>query len=377
MNIAAEDLKFFLEKQISFLDVRAPVEFAQGSLFGAVNIPLLENSEREKIGTVYKSEGREAAIELGLNLVNGEVRESRLSQWKEFFSQNPEAIIYCFRGGLRSQTVQKWLSEIGIHRPILVGGYKAARTFLADFVDQFCAKQDVVILSGPTGSGKTHFLNKVKAFYPVLDLEKIANHKGSAFGADFFTPQPSQANFEVQLATVLIQLNPLLGSQSLLIEDESRMVGKIVLPESLFVRMRSSKIVWIDETIDQRAKNILEDYVVSSIQKARENGRDESFVYGKFEKSIVDISRKLGGARASECLSDLKKAQDGKDIEMHLVWIRKLLNWYYDPLYLGSLDRRKPDVLFKGNQSSCFDFIKSLGEMNKMSMALDVNAKAM
>ena len=346
--------------ETAFIDVRAPVEFAIGSLPNATNLPILNDEERALIGLTYKNEGNEAAIKLGYNLVSGEVKNSRVNSWVSFIRENPESVIYCFRGGLRSQITQKWIQEAGIERPIIKGGYKRVRNFLIDEVDSISENSKMVILSGTTGSGKTKFLNEVKSFYPGLDLEALACHRGSAFGATN-TNQPSQINFENNLALFLMQFKTsALKEIPLLVEDESRLIGSRALPKSFFDRMRASPVLWIEETLEGRLNNIFEDYILNEMFD-----KDNDLVlaiFARYKASVQKISKKMGGLRTQELIGLLKKSEDdyinSNELSSNKEWIEKLLVYYYDPLYLSSLERRKANILFKGNRFECAVFLK-------------------
>lgn len=358
------------------IDVRAPVEFQQGHLPGAVNLPILNDEERALIGTIYKQQGSEAAVAKGFELISGDVKASRVAQWQSFVAANPSVVLYCFRGGKRSQITQQWLREMGIDRPLIVGGYKRARQFLMEQIEQFSSGHELLVLSGPTGSGKTELIKQVESFFPTIDLEGLARHRGSAFGATE-SPQPTQINFENQLATQLIQTAHQFSSSSrILVEDESRLIGRLSIPESFFLKLRSSKVLWLDEPLDKRIFNIFNDYIVkSAIGRAVENIprcaeesdilRGEALqVFAKFKSSLNSIRKKLGGLRTQEVLADLERAEmdflNHLQIESNKVWIEKLLRYYYDPMYLGSLERRQVTLQFKGSLSSTLDYLKSL-----------------
>lgn len=319
--------KLFLHSP-RWIDVRAPVEFEGGAIPGAVNLPLLTNDERHQIGLVYKHAGQAAAIELGHKLVGGAVRETRTQAWVNEFKQHPKAQIYCFRGGLRSQTVQGWLSESGIDAPVVAGGYKALRRFLLQSLPQSIARLNFEIVSGPTGSGKTQFL--YQSGRPFLDLEALARHRGSAFGK-LEVPQPGQADFENALAVELLKLSH--HSQPILIEDESRMIGQRLIPEALFVKMQSSPKIFVEPDFDQRVENIFKDYVLNSSLGLNQDAAK----FEQFREAIHKISRKLGGLRAQEILQDLNQSEreylTSRNLNSNRIWIAKLLKWYYDPLY--------------------------------------------
>lgn len=371
------------------IDVRAPVEFLQGSLPGSVNIPILNNEDRALVGTTYKNQGQEAAIHLGYQIVSGLVRQSRLDQWLRFVRENPRAVLYCFRGGKRSQITQQWLKEAGIERPLLAGGYKVARSFLMDTIDKFSEDGNLLVISGPTGSGKTRLIYEVGDIYPALDLEAIARHRGSAFGG-LSIPQPTQIDFENQLAVSLLKLqNRIKFEGPFVVEDESRLIGRVCLPASFFTRMRTSEVIWLDEPIEARVENIFEEYILNTAighaqqwqQRTMEPQRqlaqysvDEIAgsqevlhnqaiqIFDKYKNALQMISNKLGGKRFQEVLGDLENAQldflNMNETRSNKVWIEKLVKYYYDPLYLNSLDRRQVIPCFKGSKKDVIDYLK-------------------
>jgi tRNA 2-selenouridine synthase len=361
-KITLENFKDIVLNRKKLIDVRAPVEFAQGHIPGAVNLPILDNDERKHIGTTYKQQGREKAIEIGYRLVSGENKETKLRLWKEFVKANPDAVLYCFRGGLRSQITQQWLEEAGICLPLIDGGYKAFRHYLLEELARVVDQVQLIPISGVTGSFKTHLLQKLSENQiPIVDLEQIANHRGSSFGK--LGPQPAQAQFENQVA-----YNFILHAQQkqIYIEDESRLIGTCVVPDVVFKKIRESSIIWIEENIESRAQNILQDYVIFYLKNMDELSdlelKEKSDVlFDNFEKSLVGIKTKLGGLRFQEILADMKEAKskliEEKDFDGNLVWIVKLLKYYYDPMYEQSISKRNPNVIFKGNFDAIFKFI--------------------
>lgn len=342
------------------IDVRAPVEFAGGFLPGACNLPLLEDAERAEVGTIYKQQGQEAAIVCGHRLISGSVKEHRLQKWLSALSESPDAIIYCFRGGLRSRTVQAWLKDRGVDRPLLKGGYKAGRRFLRASIDETTRSTPFLVISGPTGSGKTAFVQNVAAFRPVVDLEYLARHRGSAFGA-MTEPQPGQVDFENNLAVELLRATPQLQGRPLVCEDESRMIGQRVVPESFFVQQRQSPIVWLEEAFDGRVENVFRDYIVHSPIGRGEESAALDCLRG-FEESARAIGRKLGGLRLAQVLGLMDQGRRdflaGRGSDVHREWISILLRDYYDPLYLRSLDRRQPRIFFRGPPAEALEKLR-------------------
>jgi tRNA 2-selenouridine synthase len=327
--------RLFLDGR-SLLDVRAPIEFKAGAAPGAVNLPLLNDNERHEIGLLYKKEGSDAAVARGNILVSGDIKKSRLQAWKDHFKKNPEGALYCFRGGLRSQTVQDWLRAEGIDVPLIEGGYKALRRYLMQAIDESLSKIPFLVVAGPTGAGKSTYLREPGRRH--LDLEALALHRGSAFGA-LEEPQPAQTDFENRLAVALLRLQD--GEGPVYVEDESRLIGKIVLPVALFDKIQSAPIHELTTPLEKRVENIFLEYVQESSLGRR--GDLRRFV--EFENAVQAISRKLGGARSVEVLADVRQARvefsEGRGLKANRVWIEKLLVWYYDPLYERALKRRR------------------------------------
>ena len=186
---------------IPLIDVRAPIEFEKGAFPHAINLAIMNDKERHLVGTAYKKSGNEAATKLGYSLVSGTIKEERMKAWKDAIQANPNALLYCFRGGSRSQISQEWLDESGINIIRLKGGYKAFRNYLLAEIEKAPQQFKPTIIGGRTGSGKTILLKKIQN---SIDLEGLANHRGSAFGRKI-TPQPAQIDFENALAYELIQ----------------------------------------------------------------------------------------------------------------------------------------------------------------------------
>lgn len=317
-----------------WIDVRAPVEFAAGHVSGAVNLPLLNDEERHQIGITYKEKGQDAAIELGHALVRGQIRAERTDLWINESRRFPNAMIYCFRGGLRSHITQSWLNEKSCELPLIEGGYKALRRFLTEQTELLSAKLKFEVVCGPTGSGKTAYLHQ--SGRPFIDLEALAAHRGSAFGASEI-PQPAQATFENALAIQLIRLAE--ENEPILIEDESRQIGQRGIPLVVFQRMIASPKLILKVPIEQRTENILKDYVLNS--KLGIHGDLQRFA--EFRAAVRAISRRLGADRTSEVLKDIDFSEveyrQAQSFESNRIWIAKLLKWYYDPYYEYSLKR--------------------------------------
>ena len=176
--IESQQFDQLLIDSVPSIDVRAPIEFVKGAVPDSCNLPLLNDTEREKVGTCYKQQGREQAIELGHTLVNGETKAARLERWQQFLARHNNAYLYCYRGGLRSRITAQWLADHGVTVPVIEGGYQALRLHLLNEFNAVSADK-LLVVSGKTGCGKTPL---IKPFNNAIDLEGIANHRGSSFG---------------------------------------------------------------------------------------------------------------------------------------------------------------------------------------------------
>ncbi len=384
-KISPSDFEKIFSADTPLIDVRAPIEFKEGSIPNSVNLPILNDSERALIGTTYKQKGQAEAIDLGYKIVSGSIKEERVHAWSNYIKQYPQTIVYCFRGGKRSQITQQWLAEIGVNIPIIEGGYKAVRNYFLKKVSDFAVNRNFILITGPTGSGKTKFLVELAKSWPVIDLESIAHHRGSAFGGVNKT-QPTQINFENQLAVECLKIDHKYSTENtILIEDESRLIGTRSVPESLFKKMRESKVVWIDQDLSTRVQNIYTDYILNtaigySLNNSFRCAEEQEIITSEaknvflyYEKATQSIQKKLGGLRTQEILSDIlfskKLFLENHDITSNIIWIEKLLSWYYDPIYLGNLQRRDIEILFKGSYQDSRDFLLTYAKKSKDFLA--------
>lgn len=367
--VQLEDLKSWAQKDQVFLDVRSPGEFEQGHVPGAINLPILDNDERALIGLTYKTAGKERAVRLGYDVVSGVNRERKIQKWVELATQNPDVILTCFRGGLRSQITRDWLKSAGFDRPLIQGGYKACRQILTDKIQQHCESYNFLLVSGPTGAAKTHFLKRASEFWPAIDLEDYANHRGSAFGKMDY-PQPQQALFENRIAWGLLKAEDEADKYDLpvLVEDESRLIGRCVQPESFFSSLRNSEIIWLDIPLEQRVENTFLDYIQEPLSRRTEDEQGIQ-LFQRYRIALYDIRNRLGGARYQDLLQNLVDGEkawlQSRDLEPNKIWIRKLLQDYYDPMYFSSLEKRNPKVYFKGPTDEALDLLKGAKSKNK------------
>lgn len=341
------------------MDVRAPIEFDKGAFPTSANHPLMQDEERKLVGTCYKQKGQEAAIALGHTLVGGDVKQQRIDAWIEYFNANPDAYLYCFRGGLRSQLTQQWLKEAGLDIPYIEGGYKTMRQFLIDTIDTAPSMKPMLILSGITGSGKTDFLHKRSE---AVDLEGIAHHRGSSFGR-YHEAQPTQINFENTLAVALLK-HQHSNAQSLLLEDESYLIGRSALPQAFYKGMQAADIAVLEENRDARLNRLLDEYVHKMASGYIERlGEDAGFVaFAEYlSQSITGIKKRIGGKQHDELQAIISHAlavqQSRGDTEAHLEWISILLNKYYDPMYLYQIDKKSDRILFRGDHQAMHQWL--------------------
>ncbi len=355
---------------IPLLDVRAPVEFVRGAFPTARNLPLLDDAEREQIGIRYKQAGQDAAIALGHELVSGPVRERRVQSWQDYIRQHPSAMLYCFRGGQRSRIVQQWLQESGVEITRIQGGYKRMRRFLIDSLDRQVATHSFIVIAGKTGCGKTQLLHELNSTLATLDLEGRANHRGSAFGTRL-GGQPSQIDFENQLAIDLLKLDrhklQAKDPGYIFVEDESRAVGSLSVPPSLFAAMRSAPLAVIEQPLDERVAVILNDYILANyadFQRAFADEHCQRFA-DYLRKGLGKIRRRLGDQHypviEQKLETALREHEEHGDVTGHSGWISHLLTHYYDPMYDYQLSKKSQRLIFRGSKDEFLAWSSHLG----------------
>ncbi|MBF0313644.1 MAG: tRNA 2-selenouridine(34) synthase MnmH [Oligoflexia bacterium] len=345
-------------QNLPLIDVRAAVEFEKGGMPNACNLPLLNNKERELVGICYKERGPSAAILLGQQLVSGETLLDRQVKWARFIEENPNALLYCFRGGLRSKWAQTFIFEYtGREIARVEGGHKALRHFLLNTMVKESEERSFLILGGKTGAGKTELL--LRHAYQI-DIEGLAVHRGSAFG-NRMTPQPSQVDFENALAVKLLQMRK---GPSILLENESRVLGRISIPDALYCKMQNSPLIILNKSVEERARFIVQTYIVESyhyyLQKS-DSGQDESsaleMVHQDLKQSLQKISRRLGGVRYQEILALLERATNSSKWEEYLPFVERLLVDYYDPYYDYAESKNSERIVFSGREEEILEYL--------------------
>lgn len=361
-------LSLFLN-DVPMMDVRAPVEFDKGSFPQSQNVPILDDQQREAIGKRYKDAGQDEAIELGLELATPEIRSERITLWKKFVEEHPEGYLYCFRGGLRSRTTQAWLREQGIDYPLVQGGYKAMRQYLLNELATSRQQIPLIILSGLTGSGKTHVLKQVR-FH--VDLEGLANHRGSAFGRDVDDFQPTQINWENAFSIALLKHRHQHPGCGLLLEDEGRLIGRIIIPDEYYRAMEQSPRIFLQREMEQRVSIIRHDYIEANWP--RYQALHEADARQQFSTFVLDnlgrIKNRLGNDRYQVIQTifshALQQLFEDNDSQYFNEGIELLLKEYYDPMYQYQLQKKPVDVIFSGDEADILEWAEvNLAEVKK------------
>ncbi len=307
LNLSTEN---FLEAKGVLLDVRSPLEYAQGHIPGAVSLPLFDDWERAEIGTLYKQKGKTHAMQRGL-----EITAPKIEQFFSAIIGHNSLKIYCWRGGMRSQSMGHLFRMTGFKVCILNGGYKSFRRFALKL---FEAKRCLKIIGGMTGSGKTDLLKVfIEKGEQVLDLEALANHRGSSFGHIGKGRQPTSEQFQNFIALSLNSSDP---SRALWVEDESKMIGTCHIPEAFFAHMQTSPLIIIEKSKEKRL-DLLEEMYGNATKE------ELSFCFRK-------LGKKLGSQKLSAALAYLDKGD--------LRAATSLVLDYYDAAYQHAVNKRIP-----------------------------------
>lgn len=323
------------------VDTRSPAEYLSGHIPGAVNIPLFSDAERESVGKVYKQRGRRAAVLEGLKHVGPGLAAKLKAAIK--ITPGDELLVYCWRGGMRSDSMA-WLFETGDLKPILLeGGYKSYRNHL---LDHLATRRKTLVLGGMTGSGKTEILQILEQRgEQMVDLEMIASHRGSAFGSLGQGDQPTTEHFANLLFDVWRSLD---FNRTIWLEDESRNIGSVFLPELFWNNMQSSTVVAIISSIETRLPRLVSDYSL--------------FPPDELIDSVRRISKRLGGDRTTDAVKAIESGDFAKAAEITLT--------YYDKAYLYALHRRDKELIHtlytetgdaEQNASMVLDFARDKG----------------
>ena len=294
------------------LDVRSPGEFARACIPGSINVPLFSDKERAVVGTCYKRKGRERAVEVGLEIV-GPKLASLVKQAKQLASDR-HVRVHCWRGGMRSASMGWLLQTAGLEVALLEGGYKSFRRWC---LQQLQLPRQIVLLGGMTGSGKTHILHELRQLgEQTVDLEGLANHRGSSYGALGLPAQPTTEQFENKLVLEWVLLDP---KQRVWLEAESRAVGSCRIPAAIFGQMEAAPVIRVSRSRQERIETIAAMYGQSDL--------------AGLVSATQRIRKRLGGQRTQQAIAFLDRGEILSAIDIVLP--------YYDKTYSYDLERRK------------------------------------
>ena len=327
------------------IDVRSPAEFAEDHIPGAINCPVLDNEQRIQVGTIYKRVSPFEAKKIGAALVS----ENIAKHLKERFLDRPKSwrpLIYCWRGGDRSGSMTTIFKAIGWHAGQLDGGYKAWRSHVIAQLDTLPQHYRFTVICGATGNAKTRILQAIGELgEQVLDLENLANHKGSVLGVLPDSPQPAQKGFETALMLALAALDP---ARPVYVEAESRKIGNLHVPEALIARIRSGECIAVEATLDARVAFLLKDY-------------DYFLTRPEFLGARLDVLRSLQSRETMTRWQQLIADADWPTL------VRELLELHYDPLYRRSQEHNYAGIQDSGNFTT--DDL-SEGGINRLAAAI-------
>ncbi|MBX7095742.1 MAG: tRNA 2-selenouridine(34) synthase MnmH [Flavobacteriales bacterium] len=308
---------FELRKEIPVIDARTPKEFEQGHIPGAYNIPVMDNEDRVVIGTLYKQNGKQPAIMKGLELAGPKLKDF-IKAAKKIPNHNNAFIVHCWRGGMRSGFLSWILEFYGFKIYTLIGGYKAFRRSMLQELEK---DKNFIVLGGKTGSGKTLVLHEISRLgEQVLDLEKIAHHKGSSFGSLGEEKQPSQEQFENNIAFTLKFLE---SAKRIWIEDESRTIGNKVIPAHLWEQLRSSTVVSLEIPQEERLNYLIRGY--------------SNYPLDQLIDATARIEKRLGPEQTKNALIALRNGDFKEGFKYSLQ--------YYDKTYAHGLSKREKEKI--------------------------------
>lgn len=303
------------DKKVTFVDVRSPHEYNEGTIPGAVNIPLFDDEERQRVGETYVQVSHYEGKMLGLEIVAPKL-PLMVRKLSELASAG-KVVVFCWRGGMRSRSVVQVCNMLGFDVLQLKGGYKAFRRYVLDGLERAKLPPNIFVLHGLTGAGKTEILQSLdKRGLAVLDLEELAKHRGSVFGQIGIEEKRGQKQFEAELFFAMEKLE---DQPYFIVEAESRKIGECFLPEWLYLAMRKGNHILVNSSVEKRTERITKEY-----------WENANVAPDEIEKSIKKLEGRLGKKKAEELL---RLFAEGHIEEM----VKILLLEYYDPLYNKSI----------------------------------------
>lgn len=335
----------FLKKTGSVaIDVRSPIEFAEGSIPKAKNLPLFTNEERQEIGTIYKQEGSEAAKWKAMQVVAPKL-PFLLTEIKRIKESGKEPIVFCWRGGSRSQSMAAFANLSGIEVSRIVGGYRAYRERILEKIPEM-VRGKAIVLHGMTGVGKTQILHKLKKRgYPVLDLEKIAKHRGSVFGAFGEDDPHNQKIFDALLFEALSSIG---SSDYFLMEAESKRIGRATQPDVLLHAKEEGIHISIDASMGKRIARICEEYIVPY--------KNSHWFKEKVLESLHKIEKRIKNKETVQTMYQALEAENYEKL-IHILFVD-----YYDPRYSHKEDAYNGEFFYV-NADSINDAVAEIEEI--------------
>lgn len=344
-EVKVEEL-FDLKKinKLAIIDVRSPKEYEEDHIIGAINIPIFEDDERALVGTIYKNKGRENAIKVGIDITAPKLKAFN-KRFKEISTEYKHIVVYCFRGGMRSGAISKYITSQGIDVYKLSGGYKSYRRYVIDFIDSIPEKFKCIVLHGNTGVGKTDFLNSLsKDGFSVLDLEKYAKNSGSVYGEIYYEEgKQTQKKFESLIFKHLFEN----GDRYVFLESESKKIGRVYIPKTLFDAMGKGYHIYVESSIKNRVNRLVDHY--SNLESADDK---------KLINATLMLKDSLGKKTVEE-LIDKINIKDYKSIAKYLI------ENYYDNLYKHSIDKYSYEFTISSDE-----YDDSLGKLKKFYKCL-------
>ncbi|MBF8983035.1 tRNA 2-selenouridine(34) synthase MnmH [Lutibacter sp. B2] len=310
------------KEKVLFIDVRSQSEFEDGTIKGAINIPILDDEERALVGTIYKKESVDKATTEGLKYASSKLAKI-YEKIKEYASIYDEIVIFCWRGGMRSSSLCTIINMLKVENVYkLEDGYKSYRSYTMNFFKNCMDDYKFIMIHGLTGVGKTHILEKLKdAGKSILNLEEIANNSGSVFGNIVFNGiTPSQKMFETYIFHSLYDSK----EKYIFVESESKRVGHVQIPNEVYEKILSGYHILTNTTIQKRVDIILKDYI-----------KEELNQISKIKESINHLRKRLGHKEVDLLLEKI-------DHKEYRYVVEYLINKYYDPLYKHSISKYEP-----------------------------------